>query len=161
LMDAAATRVGASVPLELRMKEQQKRKREEAEAKKLKAGKKTTIGQPSTIPLVFLNNNIGRMDLDIEMDRLRQQDLENNEESGDEGMEDQPTDIVLLGETEEMPQLWAEETRKTAFQAQYSKEMVRQVEILQLESDTNVFSSPPKMSGDGEDRSIAWEDGDA
>jgi transcription initiation factor TFIIE subunit alpha len=161
LMDAAATRVGASVPLELRMKEQQKRKREEAEAKKLKAGKKTTVGQPSTIPLVFLNNNIGRMDLDIEMDRLRQQDLENNEDSDDADMEDQPTDIVLLDETEKMPQLWAEETRKTAFQAQYSKEMVRQVEILQLESDTNVFSSPPKVSGDGEDRSIAWEDGDA
>jgi transcription initiation factor IIE alpha subunit len=161
LMDAAATRVGASVPLELRMKEQQKRKREEAEAKKLKAGKKTTIGQPSTIPLVFLNNNIGRMDLDIEMDRLRQQDLENNEESDDADMEDQPTDIVLLDETEEMPQLWAEETRMAAFQAQYSKEMVRQVEILQLESDANVFSSPPKMSGDGEDRSVAWEDGEA
>jgi transcription initiation factor IIE alpha subunit len=161
LMDAAATRLGASVPLELRMKEQQKRKREEAEAKKLKAGKKTTVGQPSTIPLVFLNNNIGRMDLDIEMDRLRQQDLENNEDSDDADMEDQPTDIVLLDETEKMPQLWAEETRKTAFQAQYSKEMVRQVEILQLESDTNVFSSPPKVSGDGEDRSIAWEDGDA
>jgi hypothetical protein len=143
------------------MKEQQKRKREEAEAKKLKAGKKTTVGQPSTIPLVFLNNNIGRMDLDIEMDRLRQQDLENNEDSDDADMEDQPTDIVLLDETEKMPQLWAEETRKTAFQAQYSKEMVRQVEILQLESDTNVFSSPPKVSGDGEDRSIAWEDGDA
>lgn len=161
LMDAAATRVGASVPLELRMKEQQKRKREEAEAKKLKAGKKTTVGQPSTIPLVFLNNNIGRMDLDIEMDRLRQQDLENNEESDDADMDDQPTDIVLLGETEEMPQLWAEETRKACFQAQYSKEMVRQVEILQLESDSNVFSSPPKMSGDGEDRQVAWEEGDA
>jgi transcription initiation factor IIE alpha subunit len=161
LMDAAATRVGASVPLEMRMKEQQKRKREEEEAKKLKAGKKTTVGQPSTIPLVFLNNNIGRMDLDIEMERLRQQDLENNEDSDDADMEDQPADIVLLDETEEMPQLWAEETRKTAFQAQYSKEMIRQVELLQLESDTNVFSSPPKMSGDGEDRSVVWEDGDA
>lgn len=64
LMDAAATRVGASVSLDLRLKEQEKRKlEEEQKLKSEKNGNKREKGT-SSVPLTFLNNNIGRGDLD-------------------------------------------------------------------------------------------------
>ena len=61
---AAATRVGASVSLDLRLKEQEKRKlEEEQKLKSEKNGNKREKGT-SSVPLTFLNNNIGRGDLD-------------------------------------------------------------------------------------------------
>ncbi len=58
-----------------------------------------------------------------------------------------------------MPHLWEEETRKAAFQVQYSKEMARQVQLLHIDADTSAaLASPPTMSTSDEDRSVAWED---
>lgn len=166
LMDAAATRVGASVPLDLRMKEKKKRKLEAEQKPENTNGKrqKDATGGPSNIPLTFLNNNIGREGLDKEMERLRQLDMEQDQDGDEDGVEEDDhyheTDIRVLDETEEMPHLWEEETRKMAFQAQYSKEMARQVQLLHIDADTSaLIGSPPKMSSNDEDRSVAWEDG--
>jgi hypothetical protein len=163
LMDAAATRVGASVPLDLRLKEQEKRKLEEEQKAKLEKNgdKKQKCSGPGTTPLVFLNNNIGRQGLDREMERLRQRDMEQDQDYDDGWDEDEYNEahIIVLDETEEMPHLWEEETRKVAFQAQYSKEMTRQVQLLHIDADTSAaLASPPKMSSVDEDRSVAWED---
>jgi transcription initiation factor TFIIE subunit alpha len=163
LMDAAATRVGVSVPLDMQIKEQEKRKLEEEQKEKSSQNKKQkTAGGPSQIPLAFLDNNIGRDGLDVEMERLRQQDMEHGAAGGDPDDDDDGNhtngDIIVLDETEETPHLWDEETRKAAFQAHYSKEMARQVQLLHIDADTAVLSSPPKMSTDSEDRSVLWED---
>ena len=91
-----------------------------------------------------------------EMARLRQQDME--DEQADEAEDHVETDIIVLDEAEDMPHLWDEEARKAAFQAQYSKEMARQVQLLHIDADTAVLSSPPKLSTADEDRSVAWED---
>ena len=172
LMEAAATRVGTTIPLEVRVKEEQKRKRQEEEKKSKeekengegKKIQKTSHGVASNIPLEFLNNNIGRMDLDLEMDRLRQKDLaEAGEMDGAESDDEKnhAGEIVLLDETEEMPHLWDEETRKARFQSQYNKEMSRQTQLLQLQPEHNTMSSPPKSSTlDLDDRSVAWVDCD-
>jgi transcription initiation factor IIE alpha subunit len=158
LMDAAATRVGASVPLDLRMKQDRKRKAEQEEKEKSES-KKTQKGQSSNIPLEFLNNNIGRMDLDVEMDRLRRQDLEEGDEKIGMEEEEKEKEMVLLNEMEEMPHLWEEETRKAAFQSQYSKEIQRQVQMLNLDLDSTTLTSSPRMAIDGEEQSVTWEDG--
>ena len=168
LMDAAATRVGTSVPLEVKIKEEQKRKRQEEERQKAEkaSGKdskkiKTSAGVPSNIPLAFLDNNIGRMDLDMEMDQLRKQDLAQADELEESDIEEHEGEIVLQDETEDTPHLWEEEKRKAAFQSQYSKEMGRQVQLLQLEPESNTLSSPPKTSAaDADERLIAWVDCD-
>jgi transcription initiation factor IIE alpha subunit len=189
LMDAAATRVGTSVPLEVRLKEEQKRKQQQEEERKAEAKRNGNLligssgKQPSTAPLSFLNNNIGRMDFDEEMERMRQRDVEQAEELEQEE-EDEEEDrqngtmgreILLLDDMEETPHLWEEEARKAAFQSHYSKEMGRQVQLLELEPDTIMMSSPPKLSwqtsvasatsnggggteNDGDDSSVMWED---
>lgn len=157
LMDAAATRVGASIPLDLRVKEKEKRQLEEeqknAENKSNKK-QKTSSGTPSNIPLTFLDNSIGRESLDKEMERLRQQDME-PESDTEEEVADQNTGVVVLNEIEDTPILWEEETRKAAFQALYSKEMIRQRELL---GDNPAIPSPQRSIQDADERSIAWED---
>ena len=168
LMDAAATRVGTSIPLEVKIKEDEKRKALEEEKRKAEKEntkdtkrQKTSAGVASNIPLEFLNNNIGRMDLDMEMDQLRKQDLAQAEEMEESDVEEHEGEIVLLDDTEETPNLWEEEKRKAAFQSLYSKEMGRQVQLLQLEPDSNTLSSPPKASSaENEERQIAWVDCD-
>ncbi|CAJ1942566.1 unnamed protein product [Cylindrotheca closterium] len=153
LMDAAATRVGASIPLDMRVKEKEKRQMEE-EQKNGNKRQKTTEGTQSTIPLTFLNNNIGRQQLDDEMERLRQQDMEAGSDEEDEVV-DYQAGRVVLNEIEDTPILWEEETRKAAFQALYSKEMIRQRELL---GDNPGMASPQRSVVDAEERSIAWED---
>ena len=162
LMDAAATRVGASVPLDLQLQERKRRKLEE-EAKIESGGtQKTSVGKQSNIPLHFLDNNVGRRALDEEMDRLRQQDMEDDEDDTDSHDDDDDQHFILSDDTEGMPNLFEEEPRKLAFQAQYTKEMARQVKVLNLEADTNVLSSPPKVSLiENDEPNVAWEDGDA
>jgi hypothetical protein len=155
LMDAAATRVGASVPLDMRIKEKEKRKLEEEQKQNSlqENNKKQTTGPKST-PLTFLNNNIGRQDLDIEMERLRQLDMEQDSDAEDVDDDHNAGGLVVLNETEDMPILWEEETRKAAFQALYNKEMTRQKEIL---GDNPAFPSPQRMASD-DDRTVTWED---
>ena len=161
LMDAAATRVGASVALDLRIKERKRKKEEEEKKKAEEQGKQPKNG---LISLEFLNNNIGRMEFDVEMDRLRKKDLELGQTDSDmESKGKEASAVIVLEEAEDLPHLEDEEARKIAFQAQYSKEMARQVQLLHIDSDTNVLSSPPKVAaGDNsDDRSVAWEDCDS
>eukprot|EP00980_Cylindrotheca_fusiformis_P011309 scaffold2605_cov136-Cylindrotheca_fusiformis.AAC.1 len=154
LMDAAATRVGASVPLDMRIKEKEKRKLEEEQKQNSEPeNKKQKTGAP-TGTLTFLNNNIGRQDLDAEMEKLRQQDMEQDSDVEDESDEHDAAGMVVLDETEDMPILWEEETRKAAFQALYNKEMSRQKELL---GENPGIPSPQRSSLD-DDRAVAWED---
>jgi len=104
--------------------------------------------------LTFLNNNIGRQALDKEMERLRQQDMEPESDPEDE-VADKKAGMVVLNEIEDTPILWEEETRKAAFQALYSKEMIRQREIL---GDNPAIPSPQRSIADADERSIPWED---
>ena len=156
LMDAAATRVGSSIPLDMRVKEKEKRQLEEEQKNATGSNKKqkTTQGTPSSIPLTFLNNNIGREELDKELERLRQQDME-PESDEEDGTVDQKAGMVVLNGIEDTPVLWEEETRKAAFQALYSKEMIRQRELL---GDNPAIPSPQRSAADMDERSIAWED---
>lgn len=161
LMDAAATRVGVGIPLDLRIKEQEKQKLEkEQKEKSQKNDQKTSNGVPSNIPLEFLNDNIGRQDLDVAMERLRQQDRDlENDGAGADDDHQEAADTIVLDETEDMPHLWEEERRTAAFQALYKKEMARQVEMLKVEPDPNVFaSSPRRQSIDLGELAVAWED---
>jgi transcription initiation factor IIE alpha subunit len=158
LMDAAATRVGAGVPLDLRIKEQEKQRLEEEQKAKSEERMSTQQTGPSMIPLTFLNNNIGRHDLDVEMERLRQLDMELEEVEELEDEDELEADRIILDETEDMPHLWEEERRMATFQANYKKEMSRQVELLHIDADTNVMAGSPKHTIDGEDRSVVWED---
>lgn len=157
LMDAAATRVGASVPLDMRIKAKEKEKRKLEEEQKQNS-QQENIDKPTTgpkgTPLTFLNNNIGRQDLDIEMERLRQLDMEEDSDAEDVDDDENAGGLVVLDETEDMPILWEEETRKAAFQALYNKEMTRQKEIL---GDNPALSSPQRMASD-DDRAVTWED---
>lgn len=154
LMDAAATRVGASVPLDMRIKEKEKRKLEEEQKQSSQQdSKKQKTSGPST-PLTFLHNNIGRQDLDIEMEKLRQQDMEQDSDVEDECGDQNTAGMVVLDETEDMPILWEEETRKAAFQALYNKEITRQKELL---GENPAMPSPQRMAAD-DDRGITWED---
>lgn len=160
LMDAAATRVGVGIPLDLRIKEQEKQKLEEERKANSenqdKAGKEPS--GPSNIPLEFLDNNIGRQDLDLEMERLRQMDMKDEEDDQTENEKEDDTEIVVLDETEDMPHLWDEERRTVAFQALYKKEIARQSDLLRIDGDANPGASPSKTAWDAEERGIEWED---
>jgi len=166
LMDAAATRVGVAIPLDMRIKEQEKQKqlekeqKEKAEKKNGDNGKQANGGGPSNIALEFLNNNIGRQELDDEMARLRQLDMEQDEEETVEDESSTDNDVVVLDETDDTPHLWEEERRTTAFQALYKQEIARQTELLHIDGEQGVAagSSPVKQFMDVEESSIVWED---
>lgn len=160
LMDAAATRVGVGIPLDLRIKEQEKQKLEKEQKELSENKEQKEPSGPSNIPLHFLDNGIGRQELDMEMDRLRQLDMENEEEEETETDNSTMTDVIVLDETEDMPHLWDEDRRTTAFQALYKKEVSRQIELLRIDPDGNPGASisPMKQGSDSDDRSIAWED---
>lgn len=158
LMDAAATRVGVGIPLDLRIKEQEKQKLEKEQREKSEQKNKKTRDGPSNIPLEFLNDNIGRQDLDMKMQRLREKDFdrEEKEDGEDEGPDD--IDMVVLDEFEDMPHLWEEERRTAAFQALYKKEISRQVNMLNIDNEATGGTSPLKQSVDAEESMVAWED---
>lgn len=160
LMDAAATRVGVEIPLDLRIKEQEKQKLEKEQKEKSQSKQKDENQStgPTNIPLVFLDDNIGRHDLDIEMERLRQMDMELEEEEDTEADTSMDSDIVVLDETEDMPHLWEEERRTAAFQALYKKEITRQTDLLQIDGDAIAVGSPMKQPMDMDDLSVVWED---
>jgi hypothetical protein len=194
LMDAAATRVGVKIPLDdvhLRTKKEERDRREKLAASKRdnvnvetsndKNGKETSPGEttkasmkngglPGTDNMDWLNNNISREELDLEMARLRQQDMEQGNSDSDHEHEDdmQHHDIIFLpDETDDFmaSTLWDDDIRKSTFQALYAKEMARQALLLRLENDTGAFSSPPKGACVAKDnssvdeKSIGWEDG--
>jgi hypothetical protein len=115
----------------------------------------------------WLSNNISREGLDMELDRLRKQDMEEEEagnadigtiEESDDGI---PPGAILLSDPSSVKEaLMDEDARKTTFQALYTKEMNRQAELMHLENDAVIYSSPPKGSIlNSDDKSLSWEDG--
>lgn len=175
LMDAAAARVGTSVPLDHQIKEIARKRKENDEKTKdnTDEGKKSVTTANGTKKelhgtsnMDWLSNNISRQGLDLEMERLRQRDMDEdwNEVDADD-MDGHNIDVIVLegAEEEEALYLKDEETRKATFQHLYSREMGRQQEMLQLETETPMMaamSSPSRrasgVSSDGD--SIAWED---
>jgi len=151
LMDAAASRVGATLPLYVRVEESRKRKAEE-EKEAQKQGKKPK----AALTLEFLKDNIGRQERDSSIDdeTLRADEGEELESSDGE----EPA-LVLADDLAEMLQL-SEENRIAAYQAQYKSEMDRQVNLLNIH-EAEPPSSPRRMSlVEDDERSVAWEDGD-
>lgn len=159
LMDLAASRVGASLPVHLRFEEQQKRKKaekeeeENAKEEELKRKKKAKVQT-----FEFLRDNIGRHEKESQMD---------NNSGGEDGCDDENDEyghrLVLEDETVELRKL-SEEKRLAAFQAQYKLEMDRQSQLMHLEG----LDPPPSpntrqlqlQSETDEDPSLVWEDGE-
>ena len=156
LISAAATRVGTSVPLDMRIKEKEKRKLEEDQKRNAEqeGGNKRQKTGPSNTPLTFLNNNIGRQDLDIEMERLRQIDMEEADGMDDSGNDNHESGAVVLEDIEDAPILFEEQTRKAKFNALFQKEAQRQTELLV----DSIPGSPHKGMSDVDDPSITWID---
>lgn len=175
LMDSAATRVATTIPVEV--KYQQKHKEQIEKAKKGKdenggAGgdksKSKKEGLPGTENMDWLSNNISREGLDMEMERLRKVDMEQEDDADDDvdhlhlGDHHNHAEEILLNEDDMMTAMLDENTRKAAFQAQYAKEMSRQAELLKLDNDVTALTSPTNrgnyISQDEDDDLITWED---
>jgi hypothetical protein len=153
LMDAAASRVGASLPLYMRVeedaKERKRKQKEQEEAEKSgKAKKKVKVGET----LEFLKDNIGRGEssaFDADDNDTPSIDDEDDGEGYDGDDNSNPTELILADDTEEM-RLLGEESRRAVFQAQYKLQMERQAQILKIEENTGVDGSPlRRMSGGG------------
>ena len=101
-----------------------------------------------------MNNNIGRQDLDIEMERLRQIDMEEADGTDDSGNDNHESGAVVLEDIEDAPILFEEQTRKAKFNALFQKEAQRQTELLV----DSIPGSPHKGMSDVDDPSITWID---
>jgi transcription initiation factor TFIIE subunit alpha len=151
LMDAAASRIGISLPLHMRIqeeKEQRKRAEEEKRKSDERKGKK-----PKVETLEFLRDNIG-MHLTIDGVPLHTFDAEEEVSIG--SITGEP-ELLLSDDFEELRQL-SEDNRRISFQTQYRLEMDRQSAILDLD-DTE---SPQRAMIDDEDEamSVVWEEGE-
>jgi hypothetical protein len=163
LMDAAASRVGANLPLHLRVQEARKRKIDE-EGKKAAENsalaKKKLMREGTT--LEFLKDNIGRGVAADEF-AISIHDISPDDDEGAEStlvhQHSNNHAIVLVDDMEEFA-LLSEEARRAAFQAQYKLEVERQAKLLQLEENTTSMGSPLHSIMSAEDEPIQWEDGD-
>jgi transcription initiation factor TFIIE subunit alpha len=156
LMDAAASRVGSSLPIPLRVVEGLKRK---AAAEAAAAATKDPKKAKAPIGLEFLHDNIGRSAHErTTAENVDDWDAETDVADGEEETENRPTngepDLVLADEMEAWVQM-PEESRIMTFQAQYKLEMTRQEGLLQLD-DGSVSPIRLDMAEEG----LAWEDGD-
>ncbi|GKY93643.1 hypothetical protein MPSEU_000331700 [Mayamaea pseudoterrestris] len=154
LMDAAASRIGISLPLHLRIREEEDRKRRNEEEKRLadeKEGRKTANGAA----LTFLEDNIGRsITADGGAVDHASVVLVDTGESFDDPEDE--LEFVLLDDNDDL-RLLTEENRRSSFQTQYKLEMDRQASML----DLNVTGSPKRSTSDDEDLvSVVWIDGD-
>jgi len=179
LMDAAASRVGASLPMYLRVEEQKRLKEEQERAAKLNKNGKNKTSKAAT--LEFLADNIGRNDDEAASSAARfaeaakmllgnndNDDNENNNgnDSWDDSDGDEP-ELVLADELDEVRKM-PQDQRLATFQAQYKMQVDRQATLLHLEeSDPTLprgMGSPSRSTVtsalDDEDRSIVWEDGE-
>jgi len=138
LMDAAASRIGTSLPVhfQLRLIRQQRRRKKEAEAKRLNEQKGNELREAakkgSVKELVFLTDNIGRPKRQRIM--MTEENEDDDEDEDDEGNPNERGAVVLVDDTEELLRMTDGE-RKAAFQAQYKMEMARQATLLSLEPD--------------------------
>lgn len=153
LMDAAASRVGANLPLYILVEEEELRKRKKAEKEKEEQGSKQhkLAGANAFQTLEFLHDNIGR---------LGNESINNNvdgaddvEPSHEECKSAGEFELLLCDETVELKQM-PEEARLAAFQAQYKLEVDRQEQLIKSE----VSGSPRSIAT--EDDHLVWEDGD-
>lgn len=148
LLDAAASRVGVSLPLYILLQEtsrMRKQKEEEDEKEGMSTQKKQKVAIQT---LEFLRDNIGRYEEELANQELREAELE-------EGRKDVfavyvDDEMVLCDETAELKQL-ADEERLIAFQEQYKMEVTRQEQLFKS-TDTGTCSID-------EEHSIAWEEG--
>lgn len=157
--------------------ESSKTKKENSDGKqKINAGNGRVL--PGTSGMDWLSSNISRGGLDRELEKLRQQDREQEElllaATAEEGAESdiEQSNIIVLSDyidpALQAPSLWDEHTRKVTFQSLYKKEIGRQANLLQLPEHNETagnYSSPPKgMMHSGntnivDEGSITWEDG--
>jgi transcription initiation factor IIE alpha subunit len=150
LMDAAASRVGISLPLHLELEIALKRKLEEEKKKMLDDPKKK---KAKVQTLDFLNDNIGRGAAEVYIQHesiLGENDTASVESATHE------TELVLSDETEEL-KLLSEESRRAAFQAQYKLAMEHQMFVM----DLGDMDSPRPVGAEDDDRSVLWEDCEA
>lgn len=154
LMDAAASRVGASLPLYLQVAEA-RRRRQEAELAKQKDGKNKTN---TNLSLDFLMDNIGRMG-QIELKAKAELSTVTDDVSLEESSDMEP-ELILVDELDEVRKL-PEDKRIASFQAQYKVEVDRQVKLLELE-EVEPPGSPRRASSsvEDEDQAVVWEDGE-
>jgi transcription initiation factor TFIIE subunit alpha len=146
LLDAAASRVGVSLPLYTVLQETSRiRKKKEKEEEKDGVPKKKQKVAIQT--LEFLRDNIGRYDEDLAHEELRE--AEREEQREDMFAVEVDEELVLCDETAELKQLEDEE-RLIAFQEQYKMEVMRQEELFKLKYPGSCIE---------EELSIAWEEG--
>ena len=146
LMDAAASRVGVTLPLHVRLQREENRKRklleeddddENDEAKKKKKKK-------ALVTLEFLYDNIGRLGVESPEDLEENGDGDEKDKGEEEGPTEENADPFLADETTELCHM-SDEKRVAAFQAQYKVEVDRQMSVVGAEME----EEPP-----------VWEDGD-
>jgi len=150
LMDAAASKVAAKLPITVQWWLMRKK------ALQAEQGDDPERVNPKHAGLEFLENNIGIMERDMELETLRnmsrQQEQRSNEQDG-------LHQLVLADESQEMLN-WTDDERKAAFQSQYKIEIGRQVNILRL---GGVTDGVPKLAdeqpADPEEMDVSWEDG--
>ena len=154
LMDAAASRVGVSLPLYVRVEEEEARKRKEAKEQEKKEKKKG--GKKEHQTLDFLYDNIGRVGLDIStnqnVNKVEDEESEHEAEDGD-------AELVLCDETAELREL-SDENRLASFQAQYKVEVGRQEQLI-TQTPVGGPGSPSSRSTEDEDVAVVWEDGES
>jgi len=162
LMDAAASRIGASLPLHLRVAEEARKRKAADDAKQEEERVKGRKLMRPGATLEFLNDNIGRGVLEdatfVDASLVSQDGVGEEEDDAPE----QLYEIVLVDDTEELRQL-SDEARLLAFQSQYQLEMERQTELLQLQPSP--LGSPTRGTHGGmmsdEEEDVPWEDGEA
>jgi hypothetical protein len=159
LMDAAASRVGADLPISALM---QKRKRESEELEKAKKRNKTTNNAPTSLD--FLKNNIGRTEREAKMEEERQREIVLDDDDDDYDDQADGKDGIILTDGLRELQALTDEERHAKFQALYKLEMERQRKVLNLEAEkgTDGLSLPHLTSEDAtdvEDNGVIWEDG--
>jgi transcription initiation factor TFIIE subunit alpha len=159
LMDAAASRVGADLPIYALM---QKRKREAEELEREKKKNKTTTNAPPGLD--FLKNNIGLTEREVRMEEDRQRDIVLDDEMEDYGDQAEGKDAIILADGVQEMHALSDEERRAKFQGLYKLEMERQRKVLNLEADKGADGlSLPQLtaedSTDIEDSGVNWEDG--
>jgi transcription initiation factor IIE alpha subunit len=177
LMDAAASRVGASLPVHWQLRviaaAAAKKKQADDDAKRLEAEEngdgnkeddddtdkkdgsknKKEDAPKSTKELHFLTDNIGRP----KRKRVEMKDQPDEAGSDDEDelyYMNEEEGIVLVDDTRELLGMTDDE-RRAAFQVQYKMEMGRQAKLFQLEPDGLKAGGPPGLK----EEKVAWEEG--
>lgn len=152
LLNAAASRVGADLPVPVLM---QKRKREKEEMEREKKKQKGTSTTATTLD--FLENNIGltERETELEEERLRQIRLENEREQEKDDEQVVAEDVVVLDDGIREMQSLPDKERHKKFQALYKQEMERQAKEL----DLCLPHLTTEVNMDTDESSVTWEDG--